>query len=323
MTQKKPIYILLGLIIAAAIVLWYRGAGKNPPSTSRLPRSVPQASHIAQPLRENAATGTPIMALESVRTQNIEAVSSSVPLEPGGVVSNLSETNQLKVAGEEFSVLFESSDVSDSLRRAILSDIELNLSHFKHITLRSVINESEASGQGYRVEVTHVLDEGRQERLFPDVLEKYFGGAVTSGDTYQVVIHKDLIKAYEQAVEYRNAHPAMFQKLEVFLAQLRDQDYLARIENQNELAKRIIAFDDEPSSSYNYGREISGLLKHGDIRNPSLLDFQDVTYKEKAAVRFSTVIEWSKSMSSEPFTKGFPQFLYVDEEWRIYVPKMP
>lgn len=316
---KKAIFYVFGAIIAVA-VLWFYGTARKSPRVVTVPESQPSAARGAEVLRRTTAVAETGTASNSIPTKQTVVVSGAFAKEQEPVEFGRVETNQIRVAGQEFTVLFEVSGVSGLLKRDILNDIELNLSHLDHIELRPL--ESDDPGQLFRVTVTHVLDEGRQERLFPSVLEKYFGGAILSEGSYQIVIHEELINAYERAVKYREDHPVMFRKLEVFLKQLRDMDFIAQIEHQKDTAERFIAFDVEPSLSYDYGRELSGLLKHGDIRRPSLLDFNSVVYNGENAVRFSTVIGWPESMSTEPFTKGFPQFIYLDEEWRVYVPKM-
>lgn len=116
---------------------------------------------------------------------------------------------------------------------------------------------------------------------------------------------------------YQKTHLGMFQELSLFLEQLKDKDFIAQIEEDRNFAKRFIVFDDYPPSSYDYGRELSGLLKYGAIRRPSLLDFNTITFKGKDVNHFSTVIGWQESMSNEPLTKGFSQFIILDEEWRV------
>lgn len=317
MLTKKPIFRFLSITVSFVAVAWF--CNKNTEASDPvLTNGTLSQILLTMSLQSNAVAGEHRMTSEFTRAHDDFAGSTIVAKGQEPIESAQSGIAQLKIAGRKYPVFFESADVPESLKSFILSDIELNLSHFKHITFSPI--ESEEVKQVFHAPVTHVLDEGYQKRFYPEVFKNYFGGAIMYGDTFQIVVHEKLIKAYEQAMEYQKAHSDMFKKLSVFLEQLRDKDFIAKIESNINIAKKLIIFDVPPPSSYDYGRELSGLLKYGNIRRPSMLDFNNITYNGKNAVRFSTVIGWQESMSTEPFVKGFPQFIFIDENWFVYVP---
>lgn len=320
MLTKKPIFRFLSITVSFVAVAWF--CNKNTEvSDPVLTNGTLSQILLTMSLQSNAVAGELRMTSEFTRAQDDFVGSTIVAKEQEPIESAQSEIAQLKIAGRKYPVFFESTDVPESLKSFIISDIELNLSHFKHITFSPI--ESEEAKQVFHAPVTHILDEGYQKRFYSEVFENYFGGAIMFGNTFQIVVHEKLIKAYEQAMEYQKAQSDMFKKLSLFLEQLKDKDFIAQIESNRNIAQKLILFDVSPPSSYDYGRELSGLLKHGNIRKPSLLDFNNVTYNGKNAVRFSTLIKWQESMSTEPFTKGFPQFLFLDENWFVYVPRLP
>ena len=232
-------------------------------------------------------------------------------------------TNLVRVAGQEFPLLFETPGISDALKDAIIHDVELNLSHFEHITLKkNISNEPENPSQTSQLIATHLLDEGRQERFFPDVYEKYFGGVILSNGVASIIIRSELIKEYERALDFKAQNLAMFDRLDEFLSRLRSKEFLKAIENDSEVAQNTFFFDRPPGKGYNYANELSGFLKTATIRDPSILDFRSHTYGEKEGVCCVTLITWPKDMS-EPILKGFPQFVYIDGEWRLYMPYLP
>ena len=232
-------------------------------------------------------------------------------------------TNLIRVAGQEFPLLFETPDISDALMDAIIHDVELNLSHIEHITLQiNISNEPEDSDQSSHLTATHLLDEGRQERFFPDVYEKYFGGVILSNGVASIIIRSELIKEYERALDFKAQNLAMFDRLDEFLSRLRSKEFLKAIENDSEVAQNTFFFDRPPGKGYNYANELSGFLKTVTIRDPSILDFSPQTYGEKEGVLCLTLITW-KDTSLDPVLKGFPQFVYIDGEWRLYMPYLP
>lgn len=320
MIRNRSIYYFLGIIIAVAIILWFRGMIKETPSTSSVPLPVQQPPSPVVSLPENAVAELPGQSVEP--TRKVEAVSSSVPDDHDRVEAVRSGTNLLKVAGREFSVLFESSDVSDSLRNSILNDIELNLSHFTNVTLRDVSDEPQDPGQIYKETVGYILDEGKQKRLFPEPLEKFFGGVVLRDGIYNVVVHKDLIREYEKAIAFRDRHPEMFKKAEAFLNSLRNSEELREMAADAEKSKSLFFFDKQPSPGVDFSRQLKGLMSI-DVRDPSVLDFRVTSMRDKNVVIFKTLMRSKDGAEHEFMEKDIPQFIYIDGEWRIYVPRLP
>ncbi len=322
MMRGKPIFFLFGIIIVVAMILLILRKGDNDPVVQSMPATEKQPAIVEGISHQDTVS----MSEESpsIITQQTESASlNTAEVQPDDEAVQ-SGSNSVRVAGQEFPLLFESPGVSDVLKDVIIHDVELNLSHFEHITLRDVSDDPEDPGQGSSLTVTHLLDEGRQDRLFPEVFEKYFGGVIVSNGVSRIVIRDELIKEYERALDYKAQHPVMFDRLEKFLTRLRSEQFLKAIENDPEDARNMFFFDQAPSEGFDYSQQLSGFLKNATIREPSILDFYPAeNYGIKEGTVCMPLLIWPKGMSREPAVKGVPLFIYIGEEWRMYVPRLP
>jgi len=320
MMRDKVIFFLFGIIIMVAMILLILRKGNSVPLVPEMPASERQATNVAdvsqQDADPNSEKAAPVLTqqTETAPLNTVESNDESVKI----------ETILIKVANREFSLIFENPDISDTLKNVIGRDIALNLSHFKHITLRDVSAERSDSGHSSSPTATHLLDEGRQDRLFPEVFEKNFGGVIVSNSMPHIIIRNELAKEYEQALDYKMRHPVMFARLDEFLARLRSAQFLKAIEDNPEKAQNTFFFEREPSKDFDYSRQLSGLLKHATIREPSILDFYpSENYGIKQGTICMPLLIWPDGMNSEPVVKGVPLFIYINGEWRIYVPRLP
>ena len=324
MMRNKLIFFLLGIIIVVAMtmILFIFRKGDSDPVAQSMHATEKQTAIVAETSHQDTVS----VSEESppVFTQQTDSAFLNTSVVQTDDESVQSRSNSVRVAGQEFQLLFESPSISGVLKDMIIHDVELNLSHFEHITLRDVSNDPEVPGQGSSLTATHLLDEGRQDRLFPEVFEKYFGGVIVSNGVSRIVIRDELIKEYERALDYKAQHPVMFDRLDKFLARLRSEQFLKAIENDPADARNTFFFDQAPSEGFDYSQQLSGFLKNATIREPSILDFYPAeNYGIKEGTVCMPLLIWPKGMSREPAVKGVPLFIYIGEEWRMYVPRLP
>jgi len=228
-----------------------------------------------------------------------------------------------KMAGQDYTLLFEgTTNLSAELRQQIAEDIALNLSHLKHVKFRTVPQGRKEPSQKYRRTITHWIDEGKEKRLFPEAMEKYFGGTIRSNDTFCLVVHEKLVEQYVKALKFKDAHPEMFKKLDDFLSFINDPRKLDAVAGDTDAAKGMFFFSGNPPQGYKYERELLG-LKQMRVRRPSVLDFQSMTHDGKQIIYFSTITRSREGSDQDFIMKGFPLFAYVNDKWVIYVPRMP
>lgn len=319
MMRDKLIFFLLGFIIVVAMILLFLQKGDNDPVAQSMPATEMQMAIVAETSHQDTVSVSE--ESPSIFTQQTESASLNTSVVPHDE-SMQSRSNSVKVAGQEFPLLFESPNISDVLKDMIVHDVELNLSHFEHITLRDVSDEPVDPGQVSSLTATHLLDEGRPERLFPEVFERYFGGVIVSNGVPRIIVRDELIKEYEGALDYKEQHPVMFDRLDEFLSRLRDSGFAEKVAQDEALARSVNFFNYPPSREY--AHETSVFLKSVTIRNPSILDFYPAeNYGAKEGVVCMPLIIWPKGMSLEPVMKGAPLFIYIDEEWHLYVPRLP
>jgi hypothetical protein len=233
------------------------------------------------------------------------------------------KTQQIKIAGEDYDLLFESkSDLSNEAQEMISEDITLNLSHLTNINFRDVSQTRREPSQKYQRIISHWIDVGKQKRFYPQAMEKYFGGAFIDKKSYVFIMHNDLIAKYINAFKFKIEHEKEFKELDDFLSIINSPSKLDEIAQSPKVVRSMFFFPEKPSQSYNYVREFLG-LKQMHVRKPSLLDFNIMEYQGKEIVYFST-LTWSTETATETFImKGFPLFAFVEGKWRIYVPKLP
>jgi hypothetical protein len=319
MMRGKDIFFLCGIIITVAMIVLIFRNGTNDPLAPGMPSSERRATNVAKAPQQDAVPISEKAVF--VLTQQTEIAPPNT-VEPSDE-SVKSETILIKVAGREFPLLFEDPDISDTLKSVIGRDITLNLAHFKHVTLRDVSGERSDSEHRSSLKATHLLDEGCQERLFPEVFENNFGGVIVSNSTPHIVVCKKLIEEYERALDYKTRHPVMFKRLEEFLARLRSAQFLKTIEDNPEKAQNAFFLERGPNEGVDYSQQLSGLLRNATIRDPSILDFYpSENYGIKQGTVCMPLLIWPDDMNSEPVLKGIPLFIYIDGEWRIYVPRL-
>ncbi len=321
MIRGKPIYYLLGIIMMVGIFLLVSLMGKDRLASANV-TSVGREWGTVEISHQDSS----VMLGNSspVFDQQFEHASSNVAVVQPGREEEKVRTNLVRVAGQEFPLLFETSGVSDVLKDAVIQDIELNLSHFTNIVFRDISGEPDDPAQIYHQTATYYLDEGLQKRLYPDIFEKYFGGAILSNGQYHIIVHDELVKEYERALEFKAQHSVMFERLDEFLTRLRSEHFLKTIENDQKAAQSAFFIDRTTSGNgFDYAHQLSGFLKNSTIRDPSILDFYPAeTYGEKEGFICIPLLIWPESMTPEPIMKGSPLFIYIGEKWRIYTPRL-
>ena len=228
----------------------------------------------------------------------------------------------VEIAGEKYSLLFERDDLSAELQNTIVADINLILSPLEPVTFTPI---PEAQVEKYQETVTHWWPyKARRNTGFPKVMRRYFGGAVKVDNEYKLVIHEKLIQAYEEALEFKKKHPAMFTKLDEFLALLQDREELAKLAEDPRAAEEITCF---------YGRArppieelCKGLSKFVDsldiIRPPSLLEIKPLGESEWVEdPSMNDVFAFSCPLGDpgkvNPDVINYPLGAYKDGEWHF------
>jgi len=237
---------------------------------------------------------------------------------------------EVNIAGEEYPVFFEGQDISTELKQTIISDLALNMSHYDSITFMELSSERvEPAAQIYERKVTHWLDEGNQKRWFPDTVERYFGGAVKVGNKYQLIIHEKLIKEYEQALELKRQHVAMFSKLDDFIDLLQDHKKLEEIaQDAKTIRSKLYFYNRNPPSTGEEYKKLITSCTNLWIRHPSLLEvkslgevvMQDALGSSDIFAFFTLV---SDNQRNPKYMMKIPMGAYVNGKWRILVMPTP
>lgn len=256
---------------------------------------------------------------QTTTVSNKNNIISNSSNEQEKATSKQTKNDWIKIAGQKFTVLFEAPNVSIEMRKTIIADIELNFSHCTTVTVRSVTHNN-LNQKKYIASVSHVLDIApKGAGMIPDMLET-FGGAHQNGGHYQVVISESLSKAYEKAQQFKDTHNVMFQKLNEFIAQLKDKEFISKIEHGPKgIAKQYELFEDDPGQGYDYEREIVAFLKQVEIRKPSILDFLSTKRGRTNVILCTTVI----TFANNEIIRGWPQFIYLEDQWKLFLPKLP
>lgn len=165
MMIKKAICQFLCTSISFVVATWFYGKNTKGPNSGFVHGTQSQHS-LMLPLQNPVLAGELGATSGLMRAHEDVARSAAVAKKQGPVEPDQSEIAQLKIAGQTFPVVFASADAPESLKCVILSDIELNLSPFKHIAFSPI--ESGDMKQLFHAPVTHVLDEGYQEHLYPE-----------------------------------------------------------------------------------------------------------------------------------------------------------
>lgn len=326
MNMKNTVAVVGGilLLILVGVVLMHRGKGGG--GIEKEPRDAPVSTIQTDAQHFNVVTN--LKAPTSI-PEEIPAAVESVDLQSSVEPDESSNSNQINIAGKNYPVLFEGQGVSSELKRTIIGDLALNLSHFQRIDFMELPPaEEEPAAQMYQQKITHWLDEGKQHRFFSGTVEKYFGGAVRVGDTFQLVIHEKLVEEYKQAVAFREAHVRMFEKLDEFVRLLSDNKAIHSLaEGDVGVIRNLMYFHEipEPVSDEEYKRGIR--LWNVWVRPPSLLDVktlgsfgrQDIASEDVYV--FSTLI--SNAARDPEYLMKKPMGVFIDGEWRILIMQGP
>jgi len=233
---------------------------------------------------------------------------------------------RITIAANQYGLLFEDEDTSPEIQEIIASDITLNLAHLKHVQFRAISRARTEPSQKYLVTATHWLDEGKQSRWFPEPMEKYFGGAVEVGHEYKLIVHRQLIEAYKQALQRKEQHPAMFSSLPEFLALLQDRAKLEALARDKQAAEaRIFIQGEPPVKKERLHKDLTGYADF-TIRRPSVLDIVPLgQLMGDPAVEnvfvFSTLV--TNKGGKEDDEIKIPLGAYKDGRWQIWVAQMP
>lgn len=281
--------------------------------------------HAAQELplqsESSSAVVNPRTQKNDFTTKEPVLVKSVHSEEPATSPSGSSGFN-VNIGNESYSILFEGEDITQELKRAIITDLNLNFSNYTAFGFRKIHPRDLKRNQLYQMQVSYCLDRrGNEQRDFSaDILRENFRGAVKVGDSYQFIINQKLIDAYEQAFQFKADHLVAFSNVDAFLELLKDENFINKVGSGTQgMAREIVLFED--NQSHNDSQELARFLDGVEIRNPSLLDFELATYKGRNVIRFITVIDYGKPVS-EPLLKGYPQFIYMDGKWRIHWPQI-
>ena len=244
---------------------------------------------------------------------SLGAVRRLEPIVVSAQTAEFTPSNVVTIAGTNLGIRFE-SDVSDELKKTIVHDIELNTAHFQYFEIREVPAHVTAHGG-----ITHRLDEGSQKRLFPEVFNKYFSGVVYENGKYRLIVRDELIKAYEEAVRFKAAHPVMFDQLDEFMEKLESPEFARNVAKDKDLANSLLYSEYVRTQARDHSEELSQLLSQAVFRTPSILDFYpgSLLGADKGTVAFPLM---TLPACREPITKGVMVFIYVDEKWYLCNP---
>jgi len=160
--------VVLLLLILVGVVFKQRekggdiekAVGNTPVSTIRS-----DAHHVNVVTNSTQPTSIP---------EDVPTAVDSIDVQPAVEPEESSNSNQINIAGKNYPVLFEGQSVSSELKRTIIGDLALNLSHFQRVDFMELPpEEEEPAAQMYQQNITHWLDDGTQQRYFPGTVEKY------------------------------------------------------------------------------------------------------------------------------------------------------
>lgn len=327
--KRKDIFAVSGggvlLILAVTILLKQDRSGKG-----MNPMLRPLLVAAGQTDEPHISADTNSRPLSSVPEEACSGANRN-DLLPSAQADGWPSNNQIFIAGGGYPVIFEEDNLPPELKRTIIADLTLNLSHLERIHFIELPSEEEEpAAQMYQNKVTHWLDDGpQQQRCFPDSVEKYFGGAVKTGDTFQLIIHEKLIEEYKAALKFRNSHEEMFKKLDIFVKMLSNREsILSLAEGDVGEIRRLMYFCGQPPpiSDEEYRRDIRSWDLW--VRPPSLLDVKplgDVVCQgvamDKDIYAFSTLV--SNAEREPEYLRKMPIGVFINGVWHILVMPSP
>ncbi len=250
---------------------------------------------------------------------------------PSPQADGLSSNNHIFIAGGGYPIIFEEDNLPAELKRTIIADLTLNLSHLERIHFIELPSEEEEpAAQMYQNKVTHWLDDGpQQQRYFPDSVEKFFGGAVKTGNTFQLIIHEKLIEEYKAALIFRNSHEEMFNMLDAFVKMLSNRESIRSLAEGDVGDIRSLMYfcgRPPPISDEEYKRDIRSWDLW--VRPPSLLEVKplgDMVCQGAAMdtdiYAFSTLV--SNAEREPEYLRKMPIGVFINGVWHILVMPSP
>lgn len=316
--------VTLILLIVFGAVLMHRGKGEG--SIENELGDAPVSTVQADAKHLNAVTNS---KPSTVLSEKVPTVVESADMQP--IVDPVeSSSNEINIAGKNYPVVFEGQSVPSELKRTIIADLGLNLSHFQRIDFMELPPErEEPAAQMYQQKITHWLDDGKQQRYFPGTVEKYFGGAVKVGDNFQLIVHEQLVEKYKQAVKLRTERAEMFDKLDEFIKLLQNKEALDLLAKDSDASRSMLYFLGRPKPTSEAGyRTLVKSCSDLWIRPPSLLDVKPLGDLVKQSVSsgqdvyaFSTLV-CDAERNPENLMK-MPMGVFVEGKWRLLAMPSP
>lgn len=165
----------------------------------------------------------------------------------------------ITIAGTNIFLFFEAQDIPRELQKFIASDLERCLSGATQVVWEAKSNAEEIRG----ILVTHSLKGWRYGDL-PYVIKYSFGAGMTEDGMVKVIICRELIDAYKDALALVKKRPVMFARLDEFLVLLSDRKRLEQLAEDRKAVRRMCHFINEtPPSDDQYYKDI---VKFADMR---------------------------------------------------------
>jgi len=234
----------------------------------------------------------------------------------------------VKIAGEDYPLLFEGAELSQERRNVIAADIEFLLSDLNKATFVEIGEKGgEFCAGDYNHAVTHWLNIEELERWLPNAMMKYFGAAVKVDESYGLVVCQALTKVYSAILERSMQWPSILKQLDEFMAILRTPERRRVIALDPEKAREMFFFcgmkpweEDEPYRSNLLG---DACYK---MRRPSLLEFNILDKfclgSQPAEAPVCCVLMQEEKTSGGSVDR-WPPFVYANNRWHILVLPLP
>jgi hypothetical protein len=230
---------------------------------------------------------------------------------------NLGQIDSVTIAGKQYPIQFENTELSKEIKKVIVKDLNLNTAHFKSFSF-AYVGENEKIGT---LHITYVIDNVEPAQWYPEQLKGVFGGAIKSGDVYTLVVPNKLIDQYKKAIKFESAHSDAFDKADNFVVFLNDPFSKTKIQDEDIYKKMIF---DPNLSARSSAKVFFNDLKRVVIRRPSILDFRTIKVNNKDMLSFSTLfLSIDDSGNTLGCLRPFVLFVYINKEWRIHFPPAP
>lgn len=231
-------------------------------------------------------------------------------------------------AGEKFPLSFLAEGVPPETKRVIAEDLQLILGRLGEVNFEEIAHDDRSSClERYQVAVTHRLSLGDQKQWLAKVLRTHFGVAIKVDNTYHLLVAKEVVDAYQEALGFKQRRPVVFSQFDEFLEQLQDPEKRRDIARDPQKARQIFYFhkmDPWREDEY-YTRNL--LPSHSaTICRPSLLDFTtlDAILRDNTESYIPAVLTLIQTREDDKeYVAKWPPFVYVDGHWRILVVSFP